>query len=515
MFGGTVYSACRVHRMSLQPSLAGVDRPRSSGRSHPWLEWVLGALLVTVLIGSMTIRPMSYDEGIWVAVARAWVQDGVPPYQGPVENKTPGIFYVFALSYLATGPSQVLPRIAGLLALAGVLVILYRTAHRLAGREAALATVAIGGLAVASRAFDGPDMSASESFMILGTTGAVALAIRASGVLAPGRRRWGMVWAGAALGVGIAFKQVGIFTSPVLVAVAWALTPTGERSIRRLVTDTAWLALGCVAATVASLIPLLAAGVSVREYIDGAWLILMDKGSHGTVTRTRAWVNRPWLVPALHRLGYAAAFFLGLRRRVVGRGIPWAPIALWMLLDTAGAFASGFYFPHQFKQVVPSMALGGGIVAGMIPAGLAREGRGRFVALCAVLVGLVLFFMPLEVIESRFQRPREVQRRLENIGLGHWIRDHTAPTDHVFVHTGGGLILTATERRPSSPRYVNRNFITSERVIQKVLEDLAARPPRVVVIERRGPTWLQRYVEACCDLARESPPFRAFLRRSP
>lgn len=484
---------------------------------RPRLEWVIAALVLCVLASVSADKPMGFDEGIWFHVARAWVDDGVPPYQGPVENKPPGIFYLFALSYLAAGVDQTLPRLAGIVALLGVGLACYALARRVAGRNAGLAAALIAGLTMAW--LDGPDTSATESFMILGATAAIACVVGASALDAPGPRRRAMLGAGAALGAGVVFKQTAVVTAPALVAFAWALTPRNLRTARRTAGDAAWMTLGAVLVTAASLVPLWIAGVAFREYVGGAWLILLDPGSGNPLPGSpleRLITHEVWRKSPLLLLVAVAAVFLGLRRRLTRHGVPWGAVALWIVLDTSGALAARSFFAHHFKQLVPAMAVAAGILVAELLDAVARRGLdgGRAArARAAALTLVALPLLPYATAVNRVLGPPRDARRGKELEVASWVGRHSAPRDPVFTFVGGGLVQAASGR-PSPTRYFNRNFIKSEGAIREVLRDLEARPPRIVVVEYRVPPWLRDYLDRCCTLAHTvADDFLIFERR--
>ena len=466
---------------------------------RPWIEWTVAALVLGALLASAADKPMGFDEGIWFHVARAWVDDGVPPYQGPIENKSPGIYYVFALSYLAAGVGETLPRAAGVAAVLGACLACYVLARRLAGREAGLAAALIAGLVMASPGLDGADTSATESFMVFASTVAIARAGSASAREGRHRRR-AMLQSGAALGAAVAFKQIAVVTAPALVAFAWALTPEQARTGRRVAADAAWMTLGAVAMTAASLAPLWVAGVSPSEYFEGAWLILFDPGSGFPAPKPaldRLATHNVWLTSPLAVLVLGAAAFLVLRQRL-RRRVPWGPLALWIVLDSFGALAARTFFPHHFKQLVPAMAVAGGILISEAIDAAATRPWGRH-ARGAALACVALLLLPYSSIVHRVVGPSRDRARADQLEVAGWIRRHSEPGDGVFTFVGGGLIQAASER-PSPTRYFNRNFIKTDAAVSTVRHDLRARPPRIIVIEHKVPVWLQDDLDHCCTL---------------
>ena len=54
--------------------------------------------LFVIFVFNSLIPLLNYDEYLWSYIGRIWNRNGIPPYIGAVENKTPGIFIVYAVS---------------------------------------------------------------------------------------------------------------------------------------------------------------------------------------------------------------------------------------------------------------------------------------------------------------------------------------------------------------------------------------------------------------------------------
>ncbi len=59
---------------------------------------VAGVILFFILIFVALHPYMAYDEALWSYIGRIWSNNGLPPYTESVENKTPGIFMLHAIS---------------------------------------------------------------------------------------------------------------------------------------------------------------------------------------------------------------------------------------------------------------------------------------------------------------------------------------------------------------------------------------------------------------------------------
>jgi hypothetical protein len=496
-------------------------------RPSRWPEWLVGALVLVVLVLAAGDRPMGLDEGIWYYVARAWVDHGVPPYQGPVENKTPGIFYLFTLAYQLFGTAYWVPRLLGLAAILATCAAVYALGRRLYGRTGALAAALACGFVMASGRVDGPEIAMTESFLVAFATLAILQVEIAVGAT---RRRWPlMLAAGALWGVAIAFKQIAVVTGAVLVLWAWARTPAAQRSLRRWLADSALIGAGALLATVASVVPLLLAGVSLEEYWRGAWLLLLEHGSMAPSVGTRT--SRAWRLVdfPMAELALGVALFAILRRRLSALGTPRLLVLAWFAADLLGVLGSGYALRHQFKQVVPAVAV---IVGGLFAVGavVARE-RGvpaRWIVPAALAL-VTLWLVPLEPARHLIRGESGAPTYTRQAEVGAWIRERTGPDDYVYGWVWAGLVQLHSGRR-SPTRYFNKHFVKTREAVLEVQRDLRRHPPRMIVVSGKAPCWLARYLEQCCRLVRaakakfdifeasrpgEAPPSPPLIERDP
>jgi len=119
-----------------------------------------------------------------------------------------------------------------------------------------------------------------------------------------------------------------------------------------------WLGAGILAATVVSLIPLWISGVTIRDYIEGAWLLLRDPGS----TRPRTlWRFLKSIERADSLVFFICLFYLWeKRKKFEDQKIPIAGLLAWMTFSLFGVHAQGWYHRHNFKLILPPLALAAG-----------------------------------------------------------------------------------------------------------------------------------------------------------
>jgi hypothetical protein len=433
-----------------------------------------GIVVAAALIVGARDRGPGQDEGVWMLVARAWVDDGAPPYQGPIDNKPPGIFYVFALSHALFGDAVWPPRLLGVLAAGGTCVLLGALGRRLGGRASGLVAALAGGLVLAAPGLGG--RVAAESFLVPLTTLSVYL-VAAGADQPPARRRRHLTAAGTALGLALAFKQVALFMAPVLVAWSWAATPVDRRTPGRGAGDAAVLAAGAGAGAVIGLLPLLLAGVTLAEYWQGAWLTLLDPGSALYPLGAR--------VPNLARLLDHPLVVLVAAAALAPIAAPrrWrAPLAVWLVAGLLAPAVSGHFAGHQLRTIVPPGALALGLLIG------GAASRVPVAALAAVITVALAPHQP--IVNAVMGRPPQ-RHYAAHEDVGTWVRAATAPDDLVFAWVIGGVMPAVAQRRSPS-RHVNANLARTPAAIAEVTRDLAARPPRMIVVQGDAPEWLAR-----------------------
>src|ERR1700709_2422484 len=82
-------------------------------------------LLVTLLTDGFAL---SFDEAMWQYIGRNWFRNGLVPYNGGVDNKSPAIFAIFGLSDKLFGVNYWFGRVLGTLVQSIGIYYLYKLA---------------------------------------------------------------------------------------------------------------------------------------------------------------------------------------------------------------------------------------------------------------------------------------------------------------------------------------------------------------------------------------------------
>src|SRR6202521_1599837 len=147
------------------------------------------------------------DEAIYGSIAALMNEGGKLYADGGVDNKPPGIFWVYAGTFHLAGNYQMTAvHLAGLLAMAATCLLLFITARAMAGPRAGFLAALFYGV-----------MTGAGNPRLLATNTEVLMMLPlAASVLLMLRRQW--VWSGALLVAAGAFRQVAavnVFLVPV------------------------------------------------------------------------------------------------------------------------------------------------------------------------------------------------------------------------------------------------------------------------------------------------------------
>jgi len=419
------------------------------------------AALAVILFVTLAVRlpclntPFERDEGEYAYIAWRLEHDELP-YRNWVDQKPPGIFWVYRIALsLPVEPIRAV-HLIGLLSAAASACALFFLARRFTEDVWATGAAALFALLLADPMINGTAAN-TELFMLLPLI-LSQLAFFPSAAAARHRAYW-MIACGVLTGLAIAFKQVAAINWLFLVAMYPLFIPREKRWPRTLV-FAGWSAAG--AAIVWGVIALYfflkgALGDLVYnvfthnlEYvraIPGAmrWNFCLETLSRLSPTQAIIWI--------MSAAGLVALFRKGRRKSLIF----WSG---WMLTSIIAVSASGYFFPHYFQQALPALAL------------TAVLGAEWFCSLRSwsawpawsrtALFGLLLFLLPVIRIWPFLFRytPAEAVRKIypnnyfaEMPELAARLRAATGPDDRIFIF-GAEPELLFYAQRISATRYI-------------------------------------------------------------
>src|SRR6476661_1648251 len=147
---------------------------------------------------------LNFDEAMWQYIGRNWFRQGLVPYTGGIDNKSPLIFAVFGLSDKLFGVNYWFPRILRTLCQSAGIYYVYKIAIHLANQRAALFSTIIYGLSLLWKSTDGASVSFTETY-------AVTLIIISFFYNITSQKSKGYFVSGSIAGLGLAFRFSAFF----------------------------------------------------------------------------------------------------------------------------------------------------------------------------------------------------------------------------------------------------------------------------------------------------------------
>lgn len=417
---------------------------------------------------------MLFGAGLW---------HGELPYRDLVEIKPPLGYLTYLPAGLFGGLSIYPMRVLGVLWVWATALLLRGAARRWTSDEDA--GWAAAWLSLVAASCEVPSFG-SEVMMNLPTAGALWFWAHA-GTAAGRRRLLDDALCGACIGLASLYRHQGALPG---VAFGLALLWESRRERGSL------LRLGLLAASAA--LPWAIAGGAyaamgeLRAFVE--WTLLRNvayagKGAAGSALARFA--QSTLLCVGAAALPWALAARQSLRPRdVAGLGF-----ALLLWLTWIPVCLGGRFYEHYYLQFVPPLAVLAAPSAARLARGFHGLGRTQRCALvlgCALPAVAVACFSYAKGLRGGYpaQEPRTVE-------LARWLREHTAPSDRLFVWGHYTPIYTLAQRLPGTrypntsvhmgnfdPEHLPRSFDAaahrSSRDERATIDDLARRQPRWV-----------------------------------
>jgi 4-amino-4-deoxy-L-arabinose transferase-like glycosyltransferase len=426
----------------------------------------------TVFFQGLTVwhRVLDVDEANYGAIAALMNAGGALYGDGGVDNKPPGVFWFYSLSYRAFGLYDMRAvHVLKVLVVLATAAIVAAIARRLAGRHAGW-IAALLYIVFTAAGYQKMAAANTEVLMMLPACASVLLLLQ---------RRW--VAAGAVLALAVLTKQVAVFQLA-LFPLAAATVVRGWRPV-----------VGGAAGFAAGLVVMLAL-LGVTGSIEGfwRWTVVAVLTSYGPSAWTQGQLAAaiqggllPWLeavplllIPALARL---PAIRTNPEEKV---------IAGWLVTTGLGALAGGHFFGHYFIQLVGPAGVLGACALASWRMGIRRP------ALAAVVTGL-LAAPAVYFTADDYSRQPDVQPSPASL----YVAAHVPAGGRVFVWGDSPGVYLFSGTVPAT-RFVGflrgfprgsglppRNWDTQPIVWQQLGEDFG-RHPALLVVDTSTANWL-------------------------
>jgi len=414
-------------------------------------------------------RLLDGDEAIYGTIAALMNMGGDLYGVGGVDNKPPGVFWVYSLTFRIFGDYQMTAvHAVGFLAMAATCLVLFATARDLGGRRAGLLAALFYGLLTAA---GNPRLLATntEVLMMLPLTASVLFLLR---------RNW--ILSGLMLVAAGAFRQsaaVNLLLVPF--AVAWLASSRPMPALARF-------GLGVVAGLVAGGLLLV-----TTSSLEGFWRwTVQTLTGYASVNWTPAFVwlrAKDSIAPFVVDMAviWIAAIALATRWRELDARSKL--MVLWLVAGMAGSLAGGHLSWHYFIQAMGPLAVLAAIA-------FDRIHLRRLVAAAGVLAIAVpaaawwAFDLTADPLTYDFSPAIPQHQQVAD-----YIAAHTSPTDRVFIWGDWPAVYVESDRVMASrfPGFLRgfargsdvppNNWDTAPDVWPLLQSDLDAHPPALIV----------------------------------
>lgn len=424
------------------------------------------------------------DEGIWHYIGRLWIDNDMPPYKYSIENKNPAIFELYALSDYLFGSSYMFVRLLGIFAVILSMNIVRKISELLHSKTAGIYVLYIYGLTSAWYLLDGQWPSVTENFMCLFYCLAFYYLIKSGNHK---KKNYFLFLTGIFTGIAISFKQIALFGLLGLL-IYYLINQFSNKSLSQHSKSIFLIAIGTLFSSVIFLLPVFFSGVSLKEYFDGAWLILLNPGSSNSIVErlylsidvwfesriTIFWLIIPMLMYQKDLI--KKRYFIGL-------------LSL-LILDFIGANASGNFYGHQIKQIIPSISIITAILLSQITIKLNKNITQFKTNVWIMIISIIILLFPYHnvIINGYFSGFPDNEKE-----LGLWIKNNSDETDYIYVvaQGGSGPILSYSER-VSASKYINIFFTRPNHIKEQVLLDIASNKPKYLIVNYGyGKKWIE------------------------
>jgi 4-amino-4-deoxy-L-arabinose transferase-like glycosyltransferase len=453
-------------------------------------------LLVLILVVAFSLRmfflhePFERDEGWYGTIAQEILHGGIP-YRDAIDQKPPGVFYLYAVGMAFFGHTTESIRIFTALYSSLTLLAVYWLARNLAGPVAGLCAGAVCAF-VASAPLLQASSSNSEVFMVL------PLMLSACAFVSGYRSKSLLLLAISGFCVGLAMLIKTVALPYLLLLVICALLFNRSAGYK-----------GAVKNLVVFIIPpiLLALFTMLYFYANGAladfmyWNVTVplkySQGKSGVsgpqLPLVLNYLKGELIFPAL--LSLPAAIWLLLFKR----NFPGVLVALLLPVSCLAVLLPGMNFPHYFIQLVPFMSVLAGISLALVIEGK----RLIFWSAFPLIVIMFAFYLNSDYKFYLKMTPEELsfvkygRSFVESEYIARYIRDHTNQDDYIFQWGFEPELYFLSQRRTPVP-YISSTILANMEnpalSAQTMVATLMAKNPKYIIIQPEWANW-PGYVE--------------------
>jgi hypothetical protein len=466
--------------------------------------------LFVIIFFCMLNGSMNGDEGIWSYMGRIWVENGITPYTGALDNKPLAIIEVHALSYALFGTNFFFPRLIGGICIIFTGCLLYGINRICFNRQAGILASVTYCLTIPWMSINGAVTANSEVFMVFFST--IGFYSLFNNLSKPVPELKLSILAGAAFGIAIAFKQVAGLSLAVSFLIYWFYR---RHNSMRFMAHIIMLIISVVFTFMIFQIPVLN-GVASKNYMEFAWL------------NPKYYDTFLWRIPK-----FFDAFFISriaifyplllvgiLSRKGISHRSYFQYLIVWLIFAFIGVNISGHYYGHQVTQLLPPLALISGQAVGL----LIDRGGQNFKGLIIISVVLFLPFSTLthnaaSILSSTENLPTSlfshIKGNSKTKALGKWLEKHTDKDDYIYIFGNGPNSTLSYSNRLSASKYINAMRYINAGSPEKVITDLEQKKPKFIIEGKDASEYpqLQLYLKENYNLNHKHDHYPVYIRK--
>ncbi len=492
--------------------------PRAGG------AWAAGAVALATIYNLPNFLYPLFEDTALFALVGYWLDHGVLPYIGIVDQKPPLLYWLMALATGLLGTSDTALRLFELLFIVATAAATGAVAARSRVPGARAFAIALTGMLLSALVWGLPDRGQSEVYQSCFAAVGVWLLLRALDSASSA----GFVASGVALSATAWIKPQGALLPVLLVFALGVLLRRDRRRVARL-----WLGLAAGAAALGAVL----VGWMAYRGILGAFWTVMVHWNGGYLTQVPAPGPATTLAHSAphHIAGWLwAAMWVAAALAIARGGLRFAIVlACWALAALLQFHLGRYLFDYHKIPMIPPLACGLGVGVSVLVE------RVRRVPLAPAALGALVLCAPLVSSSYRddwsalaawtaglgsvtdLRNPRGAEAGyfdwMTQVRLGRYVAARTAPGDRVQVLGRAAVFYLVAKRRPASRFVITSGAFDTRRRSQKevhalLVHDLERNPPKYLMI--RTTDAFPWFGLASADrLLATDPPLQAWIRR--
>jgi hypothetical protein len=398
---------------------------------------------------------------MWQYIGRNWFRNGLTPYKGGIDNKSPLLFAIYGLSDYILGVNTFIPRIIGIICQTSGLYFVYKIGNLNQEVQSGKFAIIIYGLSILWRSTGGQYVSYSESYSEFFTIVSFYYCLRSI-------KSTDYLLSGVFGALAVLFRLTAIFG---VLAIFILLIKKRTKKIF------IFCAAGLTISILIGLI-LIYSGIHIQDFILYGFKDNFDSGGitdHSMLSRFESLVNA-FFYSEMVLFFPGLIIYIYLQKKI-------DPYLLWFLLSFLGISLIGLFTRVHMKELLPQLSL---INAFVLYKAFKKYNLPQNLT---IVVLWISFFPkslePIVCLKQLLLPKTQNQVEAENSGdavkkkAGLWIKANSNENDLVLV-AGYGSIVQAYSERVSPSIYFN---VTQTKIAKdRFFKDITANKATLIAI---------------------------------